>query len=145
MRIRFVLMLTLILALATGCAGSGTSGAMHFEELRYHLSGGIAGMDQELLIKADGTYQVTERGQAGASGTLSAAELTGLKEWLAKVDWKGLKPAYVNPRIADGMLEELTLTAGSATHSVKVGTEGGAPKALADLLARLNQTLAARR
>lgn len=145
MKTRLVLLMILILALAAGCGGSGKSGAIAFDELRYHLSGGIAGIDQELLIKADGTYQITDRGKAGATGQLTAAELDGLRERLAKLDWKGLKAEYINPRIADGMVEQLTVKTGTATHAVSVGTEGGAPAALTDLLGRLGQTLADKR
>jgi len=40
---------------------------------------------------------------------------------VAAVDWKSVKPSYVNPQVADSMDRHLTVVIGEATHTTVVG------------------------
>lgn len=137
---RYVGVILAILAvLVSGCSQSK---AFTFQEVTYSLSGGIGGLDMQILIMSDGSYQATERGKPVKSGTLSGEEMQRLKQELASVDWSTIAPSYTNPKVADAMLEAIHLRGvGSRDYETVVGTGGAAPADLISLMAHLQQIL----
>lgn len=139
---RFLRGFLVLLLLVTGCGG-GASGTGAFTELTYHVTGGIAGLDRQLIISGDGAVRFVESGRQVRTGRLTGAELKAVRELTGQVGWAGLKPSYVNPRVADSLFETVTVIFQGKTYETTVGTEGGAPDALLQLLAELAQLMTA--
>lgn len=139
MRKAMLLALVLVMALAAGCASQ--SGSKAFKDLTYSLTGGIAGFDQRLTVKADGSFQLSEKGKAEKSGKLSDQERKALQDLAAKVKWASLEAQYVDPKVADAMMDGVKVTIGEKQYETVVGTGGQAPAELSQLLARLRQIM----
>jgi hypothetical protein len=138
MRYAVAIVLCLVLLVA-GCAGSG---GFTFKQVTYSLEGGIGGLDMEMTIQQDGTYQVAEKGKLGKPYSLSVSEFRTLKQLMASVDWPSLAPRYTDPTIADALFEGIVVKgAAKRDYTTVVGTGGTPPPALAALLARLQVML----
>jgi hypothetical protein len=132
--------LVLVLAFAAGCASQSGS-SKQFKDLTYSLTGGIAGFDQRIAVKADGSYQLSEKGKADRAGKLSDQERKALQDLAGKVKWAGLQAQYVDPKVADAMMEGVKVTIGEKQYETVVGTGGQAPAELSQLLAQLKQIM----
>jgi len=140
--VRYLIALTLTLALLVTACGRSSG---QFGELVYSLTGGIAGFDQRMNISGDGAVQTAERGRPGKKGKLSAADLTALREAVAKVQWASLREQYVDPKVADAMFDGVTIKIGDKTYSTVVGTGGQAPGELNQLVELLKKIAAGHR
>lgn len=138
MRARSVLLL-LVLLLVTGCGQGSVS--FDFDEVRYTLTGGVAGFNRVLQVKPDGSYEVFEETQSIGRGRLAGADLRQLKELLAAVEWLELQPAYTDPTVADALFGTVLLRVGEQAHETVVGTGGSPPPAVAALAEYLAEEL----
>ncbi len=138
-------MILALAAVALMVAGCGSGGAGSFEQVVYHLSGGVAGLDQQLVIKGDGTFETSVRGRVNTSGTLPEDELEGLKERLRQIDWEAIQERYVDPGVKDALLDTVTVDFGGETRQFTVGTEAEAPEALVELIGYMKTLMARHR
>lgn len=132
----FVMALLLLVALA----GCGRSAGQDFSDIKYSVTGGIAGFDQRMVISADGSFQLADRAKTVGAGRLAAKDLKALQAQVAKVRWASLAQQYVDPKVADALLETVTVTIGTKTYTVTVGTGGNPPDELKELLGQLKAT-----
>lgn len=138
MRTFLALLAVVALALA-GCA-SGSSGKA-FRQITYSYTGGVAGFDQSIAISGNGTFQVAESGKPGRTGRLETADLKALRELVGQVSWGDVTEQYIDPRVADAIVEGLSVEAGKNTYRTRVGTGGQPPAELARLLGKLKTML----
>lgn len=131
-----VLVLLCLLPLLGSC---GQSGRADFSEIRYHLTGGVAGFDRSLIISDKGTYQVDEPGVKPRSGLLPNQRLRLLNDKVRQIDWANLDAHYTDERIADALSEGLTIRTPSGVYNVIIGTGGRAPTVLEELVGLLRQ------
>jgi hypothetical protein len=130
------LLLSLLLLLAVGCAAQSAN--FSFVEVRYSLSGGVAGFDRTIRIAPDGSYRLTEAGRGEQTGKLSASALRGLKRLLSEVDWAELKGSYRDPKVVDSLDQTVAVRTARAEYITTVGTGGEPPPAVAALLTYLS-------
>jgi hypothetical protein len=101
----------------------------------YQRHGGFAGLTEGIEIQSDGSYTITGRDRASATGKLTATELTDLRHELEAVNFAGV-PTDSPLRIADGFV-----------HVVRYGGrqfsagDGNIPKELMPLIARLDRLM----
>jgi len=131
------LALLVLLVPLLGTCGQGTQSV--FTELRYHVSGGVAGFDRSLILAKKGGYQVDEPGESSRYGRLSNQRMRLLNDKVRQIDWASLDARYAGERLADVLYEELTIMTASHRYSVTIGTGGNAPEALVELAALLRQ------
>ncbi len=125
-------LLAVVLLAATGCGKESVS--FPFEEVRYTLSGGVAGFDRVLSVRPDGSYEIMDDGRSVRRGRLPGEHLRALKERLAAVDWLDLQPEYSDPKVADALFETVIVRTEMQKHETTVGTGGTPPAELSDLL-----------
>ena len=93
-----------------------------YDRITYDVTGGIAGLQQKAVYAADGKFQVRDgRPPRTADGQITEAEMADLGSRAAAVDWKSVKPSYVNPQVADSMSRRVTVVIGQATYMTVVG------------------------
>ena len=136
---KMVAMLAILALLAAGCASR--SSGKQFRQITYSYTGGIAGFNQSMVIAADGSFQVADRGKPGRAGRLSSAEVRALRQLVDGVTWAAVDAQYVDPRVADAIFEGVTVEIGKSTHQTVVGTGGQPPAEVGRLLGKLKQTL----
>ncbi len=115
------LLLCALLVPVAGCAPKAT-GTGAFTKVVYEVRGGVAGFDRHFAIAADGAYSVRDRGRPDRAGTLPAADVRLLRAAIAKADWSAVAGAYVEPRMADALIETVTLTVAGREYQVVVGS-----------------------
>jgi hypothetical protein len=103
--------------------------------VRFDKQGGIAGVDERLVIQPDGSFDITGRGSA-RHGVLSPQELTGLRQVLEASRFAEI-PA-VNP--TGGVADAFTYHVVYAGNQV-VAVDGGVPTSLGPVLAELDRIL----
>lgn len=130
----------LVLMILLGCSVGST--APEFSEVVYHLSGGIAGYNRQIAIAADGSFQVTDKGQPFVRGTLPDRTMKQLQAAMGDVSWVGVAPRYTDPRVADAIYEAITVKVGTKAYTVVVGTGSSPPRPVAVLASVLKQILA---
>ncbi len=133
---RLWLWVPVLALLLTGCGGEPSRGVA-WTELTYHMTGGIAGFDRKVALSADGAFTVTERGRSPVKGKLSSGDLKRLKATIDAVPWRDLQPTYIDPKVADAILENIKILTPDKDFSVQVGTGGSPPAELNDLLKQL--------
>lgn len=133
------LLLSLLLVAAPGC--SKESVAFPFDEVRYTITGGVAGFDRAMRIAPDGSYRVEEAGRTLRRGRLSGAQLQELKGLLKEVDWEALKPRYIDGRVVDSLDQTVSVRRERVEYVTLVGTGGSPPAPVAALLAFLGGVL----
>jgi len=104
--------------------------------LDYQRSGGIAGLDDHLLITNSGVITLTRKGQA-FGGQLDAAQMQNLQATLAAAQFATLDAEYLPARQGADYLEYLITYAG---HQVKT-FDTATPQALQPLLALLSEII----
>lgn len=103
----------------------------------YRVSGGIAGVDERLVVSEDGRVVHTSRQAPAEHGRLSAEELAGLVAALEASDFATLPPDTVDPNVADAFVYEVTYEG----HRVRT-SDGAVPALLAPVIERLATVLA---
>jgi len=108
----------------------------------YQVTGGIAGVDEKMVIAQNGDITVTERGATIGSGHLTANQIQALQQQFDNANFFSLKDEYNQGAVADDRFMTVTYTQGERTKSVKVAEVGGqriTPAELSNLLAVLRQ------
>lgn len=84
MMLRTVLLLVAAISLSVLAGGAGSAGAAssHAVVVRFVQSGGIAGIDRRLIVRADRTAIVSGRGSASRRHTVTASTLRALRKIL---------------------------------------------------------------
>ncbi len=103
--------------------------------IRYHRSGGIAGVDETWLFYADGRVEHTGRGP-GRAQSLNASQLDALMKAARSPEVAALKESYVPANTCcDRFLYEITLVVDGQTKTVRtLDAAPDQPPALTDLL-----------
>jgi hypothetical protein len=102
----------------------------------YERQGGLAGFEDRLSVRPDGTYEVTHRGGAAATGRLSPAELAGLKSVLEGSKFAEIPVWSASTGVADGF----TYRVGYRSREV-MAQDGNVPAALQPVIGALNEIL----
>jgi hypothetical protein len=105
--------------------------------LEFSRQGGIAGMDDRLVVQPDGSYTITRRGGSAKAGKLSAAELAVLRQQLDAANLGALPSVTRTGTIADGFTYRLVYQGREV-----VAADGSVPPPLEPLIGALNQLLA---
>jgi|GEM_PF-3201652 len=135
---RKILALIAVCALLLAGCSSGASGKQ-FRQIAYSYTGGIAGFDQSMAVSANGTFQIAEKGKPGRTGQISTADLKALRQLVSSINWTNVEEQYIDPRVADAIVEGLSVDLGKSTYRTRVGTGGQPPAELAQLLGKLKQ------
>ncbi|WP_406342518.1 hypothetical protein [Streptomyces sp. NBC_00648] len=85
-----------------------TPPAQHGQLLKMVVSGGFAGLHNELVVKADGSYTSTRRDGQTTTGKLSPDALAKLRESLKDADFAHLPPRPTGRPIADALMYQFT-------------------------------------
>ena len=112
---------------------AATGGAM-----KYEMTGGIAGLRDELTIAADGTAQFTRRGRPAGSMTLTPDRVNALVAQFAAANFFALEDRYDAGNVSDDIYDTLTFTQDGRTHTVtaaQVSGQGLTPQPLLELIA----------
>jgi len=124
-------------------AGSAVPAAdTSIEEIRYRLTGGIAGFDLELRLAGGGEFTVLEAGHPARRGQLAAAERREVAQLAAAARMEELKPRYgIAGSVVDALDEVVTVTGGGRTISVAVAGDprDEPPPSFRDLANRLRE------
>jgi hypothetical protein len=110
--------------------------------IRYHLSGGIAGVDETWLFYADGRVEHMGRGQ-GHSAQLTASQVDALMAAARSPEVAALSESYVPTNTCcDRFLHEITIVLDGQTKTVRtLDAAPDQPQALSDLLDAINMAL----
>jgi hypothetical protein len=103
----------------------------------YAKQGGFAGVDDQLRIHPDGRYELTRRGSATGSGTLSAAELNQLRGVFDSSHFTDIPVKSTSNEVADGF----TYKIGYGSYAV-LAQDGAVPPALQPVIAALEAIVA---
>lgn len=98
-------------------------------------TGGIAGIDETLTVRADGTITVSGRG-ANKEAQVAATELGRLQQLLASPDFAGLEGTY-RATGADLITYRLTINEGDAQRTIVTMDGAQNPAVLDQILAEL--------
>jgi hypothetical protein len=105
--------------------------------VEFGRQGGLAGLDDQVTVQADGSYQIVRKGGTPTPGRLSPDEVTRLRAVLDSAHF-GEIPA-VNPG-ASAVADGFTYRVAYAGHEV-LAQDGGVPPALAPVLDALSGIL----
>jgi hypothetical protein len=105
--------------------------------VEFGRQGGLAGFDDQVTVRADGSYQIVRKGGTPTPGRLSPDELTRLRTVLDAAHF-GEIPA-VNPG-ASAVADGFTYRVAYAGHEV-LAQDAGVPPALAPVLDALSAIL----
>ncbi len=110
--------------------------------IRFHRSGGIAGVDETWLFYADGRVEHTGRGP-GRAQPLNASQLDALMKAARSPDVAALKESYVpTDTCCDRFFYEITLTLDGQTKTVRtLDAAPDQPPALNNLLDAISSAL----
>jgi hypothetical protein len=98
--------------------------------VEFGRQGGLAGLDDQVTVQADGSYQIVRKGGTPTPGRLSPDELAHLRAVLESAHFGDI-PA-VNPG-ASALADGFTYRVAYAGHEV-LAQDGGVPPALAPVL-----------
>jgi hypothetical protein len=110
--------------------------------ITFEMMGGIAGMQEKMVIRQNGDVVVSQRGAQTGTGHLDATRLTALQTGLDAIHFFDLKDKYDEGGVADDRYMTLTYSDGTRIKSVTVAEVGGqktAPPELKNFLAQLQQ------
>ena len=102
--------------------------------LEYQRTGGIAGLDDRLVIKADGKKVILIRKDEHSEFELTSRQMSTLKQQLEESEFRSLKAIY-KPETQGRDLFEYELT--YRGHTVRA-SDGAIPEALRPILDSLN-------
>ena len=103
-----------------------------------HVSGGIEGLDEWVIVKADGTVVVADRKSERVVRNLSPSQLAQLQKAFDTAGFFQWKSAYGGPTAADGMTRTLFYDDGKRKKSVSWTDPGTPPAAFDTLMKRMN-------
>ena len=112
------------------------------EEIRYRLTGGIAGFDLDLRVASGGELSTVVAGHPVGTGQLTAAEWRELAQLAAAMQKAELESQYGIPgSVVDALNEVVTVTGGGRTISVAVTDDprDEPPPSFRDLATRLRE------
>ncbi|OAR24771.1 hypothetical protein A8W25_20710 [Streptomyces sp. ERV7] len=89
-------------------AGTPTPPAQDGQLLGLVVSGGFAGLHNELVVKADGSYTSTRRDGQKTTGKLTPEALAGLRAALERADFAHLPPRPTGKPVADALMYQYT-------------------------------------
>ncbi|MFK8910571.1 hypothetical protein [Streptomyces sp. YS-3] len=92
----------------TSPSGTSTAPVRHGQLLGLVVSGGFAGVHNELVVKDDGSYTSTRRDGQQTTGTLTPDALAKLREALADADFAHLPPRPTGRPVADALMYRFT-------------------------------------
>src|SRR5262249_3990663 len=95
-------------------------------------TGGLAGTNDKLVVRPDGTYTLQTR-TAARNGALAPSELTALNDPLAAIDFNKMPTANDGPTIADGSTYVVTYNGREVTAH-----DGSIPPQLQPVISALN-------
>lgn len=72
------------------------------------VTGGFAGVNDRLVVKADGTYKTYKKTGPGRSGRMTPAELAALRRALEKAEFADLPREATGSPVADGFTYRIT-------------------------------------
>ena len=101
--------------------------------LEYQRTGGIAGLDDRLVVQADGKAKLTRRDE-GSEFELTSSQISTLRQQLEESEFRSLKRIY-KPETQGRDLFEYELT--YRGHTVRA-SDGAIPEALRPVLDSLN-------
>ena len=97
-RLRVMVIPTVLMGLAA-CLVSNLQEAPVLVE--FHRSGGIAGVDEHLVVRSDGTAQLTRDRRAAAPVQVATDAMVRLRATLADIDFGRFDKEYLSQRGAD--------------------------------------------
>ncbi|MFI1173330.1 hypothetical protein [Streptomyces melanogenes] len=89
-------------------SATATPPAQHAQLLKMVVSGGFAGLHNELVVKEDGSYTSTSRDGKTTTGTLAPDALAKLRTALKDADFAHLPPRPTGRPIADALMYQFT-------------------------------------
>lgn len=87
---------------------ASTPPARHGQLLKMVVSGGFAGLHNELVVKEDGSYTSTSRDGKTTTGTLAPDALARLRTALKDADFAHLPPRPTGRPVADALMYQFT-------------------------------------
>ena len=121
----------LAVAVAAPTAAPATAAPL----VSYHLTGGLIGFDDDLVVRRDGRATLSSRGETRRF-RLAPRVRRRLVVAVRRARFATLQPAYEpEARVSDGTTETVT----HAGRTVRVETGAEIPRRLANLLSRLNR------
>lgn len=102
-----------------------------------HVAGGIAGLDDWVIVKADGTVIAASRTSERVVRKLSKSERTALVNAFQSAGFFSWNPIYGGPTAADGQNRTLSFDDGTRKKSVTWTDPGTPPAGFAPLMKRM--------
>jgi len=138
-----VVLLCACLFPAAGCSPEA-AGTGAFTKVVYEVTGGVAGFDRHLAIAADGAFTLRARdgNRPDRSGNLTGREVRTLREAASQADWPASAGAYVDPSMADALIETIRIEVSGQEYQVVVGTGANPPPHVRPMLDQLRRVLA---
>jgi hypothetical protein len=136
-RVTIVIMrATITVALAAALLAAAPAQAK--ELVRYQVSGGIAGLSEQLVVRTGGSARQTSRREATRRFRLSAAQMRALRRDLRDAKFPSLSRHYgPSYPVADGIAQTVRYRG----RSVTVETGGDPPEPLRKVLRRLSRIM----
>ncbi|RLL68858.1 hypothetical protein [Streptomyces sp. Z26] len=78
------------------------------ELVTLHMSGGYAGLDDEIVVRTDGSYTTSGRRGPGRPGSFDGAEVARLRRLLDEAALTRLPARSVDPNLRDNVLYRVT-------------------------------------
>lgn len=120
-------------------SNGSTSGDMLFE---YRRTGGIAGLDDHLTVRATGEATLEQKGGIRNTFTLDESTVSRLQRTVDEAEFFKLDSQYRPARpIPDAFLYRITYQNATRRHTVET-TDGAIPEQLAPIIDELNQIIA---
>nr|WP_313904672.1 protealysin inhibitor emfourin [Streptomyces sp. SLBN-118] len=113
-------------------SSAATTPAAALPLVQVTVTGGIAGVRNDLLVRDDGTYTTSTKNGHKGSGRMTPAELAELRRALEKADFARLPRKATGSPVADGFIYRITY----AGHTVTTDETNRLP-ALRDVFAAL--------
>lgn len=104
--------------------------------ITYHKSGGIAGIDETMVVHADGTIEVRGRGGTAKRAQVAASDLEPLLALVSSDEFAQLQPLY-RADGADLLTYEITVTSGGTQQRVVTMDGARHPQVLGQVLTEL--------
>lgn len=121
---------------ASASAGTSTGTSTSADTLlAFTRQGGIAGTNDRLVVRPDGSWTLTSK-SGTKEGKLTPAELTALKSTLDQVGFSKLPKAAGSTNVADGFTYSITYGGDEV-----VAKDGAVPAALQPVIMTLNGLL----
>lgn len=110
--------------------------------VEYRRTGGIAGLDDHLVIASDGQATLARKGGQRETFAVEKDTLANLREILDEVGFFELEDEYRPERlIPDALSYQITYQQGGRRHTVET-TDGSIPEEVMPILDELNQIIA---